>query len=178
MVGWSSQTIQRILRCLLTHTFLRTQIRNVPRRCHQNEGSRVFVLTIPKRPKLQSIQSRTKITRAPCRRRTGEAVLRAGEFGDLITADHKVLNEKGESRNIQRIRCRGTRSCNSMNSSILSVQNKNFSPDGNDFKKVSRASEKPKVVQIISILSDLANPVKIYHGIIVLQHTIDPRRVA
>ena len=45
---------------------------------------------------------RTKMTRAPCRRRTGDAVPRATEFGDLITADHKVLNEEGESRNNHR----------------------------------------------------------------------------
>ena len=36
---------------------------------------------------------RTKITRAPCRRRIGGAVPRAIFFGDLITADHKVLSE-------------------------------------------------------------------------------------
>ena len=42
---------------------------------------------------------RTKITRAPCRRRTGEVVPRAEIFGDLVTADHKVFNEEGESRN-------------------------------------------------------------------------------
>ena len=40
---------------------------------------------------------RTKITRAPCRRRTGDALLRAEKFGDLITADHKVLNEGCDS---------------------------------------------------------------------------------
>ena len=40
------------------------------------------------------ICQRTKITRAPCRRRNGRAVLRAENFGDLITADHKVLYEK------------------------------------------------------------------------------------
>ena len=39
------------------------------------------------------------MTRAPCRRRTGEALPRAEKFGDLTTADHKVLNEEGESRN-------------------------------------------------------------------------------
>ena len=33
---------------------------------------------------------RTKITKACCRRRTGEALPRAEKFGDLITADHKV----------------------------------------------------------------------------------------
>ena len=45
---------------------------------------------------------RTKITRAPCRRRNGEAVLRAANFGDLITADHKVPSDNCESRNNHR----------------------------------------------------------------------------
>ena len=44
------------------------------------------------------ICKRTKITRAPCRRRIGGAVLRAENFVDLITADHKVLSEGCESR--------------------------------------------------------------------------------
>ena len=44
---------------------------------------------------------RTKITRAPCRRRNVEAVLRAVNFGDL-TADHKVLSDNCESRNHHR----------------------------------------------------------------------------
>ena len=44
----------------------------------------------------------TKITRAPCRRRNGEAVPRAEKIGDLITADHKVLNDTCESRNNHR----------------------------------------------------------------------------
>ena len=48
------------------------------------------------------ICKRTKITRAPCRRRNGEAVLRAVNFGDLITADHKVLSDNSESRNNHR----------------------------------------------------------------------------
>ena len=39
------------------------------------------------------ICQRTKVTRAPCRRRIGGAVPRAENFGDLITADHKVLSE-------------------------------------------------------------------------------------
>ena len=45
------------------------------------------------------ICKRTKITRAPCRRRNDEAVPRAEKFGDLITADHKVLSDNCESRN-------------------------------------------------------------------------------
>ena len=42
------------------------------------------------------------MTRASCRRRTGEALLRAEKSGDLTTADHKVLNEGCESRDSHR----------------------------------------------------------------------------
>ena len=42
------------------------------------------------------------MTRAPCRRRTGEAAPQAEKFGDLVTADHKALNEVGDSRNNHR----------------------------------------------------------------------------
>ena len=48
------------------------------------------------------ICKRTNITRAPCRRRNGEAVPRAENFGDLTTADHKVLSDNCESRNNHR----------------------------------------------------------------------------
>ena len=63
---------------------------------------------------------RTEIARAPCRRCNGEAVPRAEKFGDLKTADHKVLIEDGESRN---------------NHQYV----ENFSGDGKEFTKVSRA---------------------------------------
>ena len=48
------------------------------------------------------ICQRTKITRVPCRRRTGRVVPRAENFGDLITADHKIVSEGCESRNNHR----------------------------------------------------------------------------
>ena len=48
------------------------------------------------------ICKRIKITRAPCRRRNGEAVPRAADFGDLITAHLKVLSDNCESRNNHR----------------------------------------------------------------------------
>ena len=49
------------------------------------------------------ICERTKITRAPCRRRRiGGDVPRAEIFDDLIAADHKVLSEGCESRNNHR----------------------------------------------------------------------------
>ena len=47
-------------------------------------------------------RQRTKITRAPCRRRNGGAVPRGENFDDLITADHKVLSDKCASRNNHR----------------------------------------------------------------------------
>ena len=40
----------------------------------------------------------TKVAKASCRRRTGEASPRAEKFGDLITADRKVHEEECESR--------------------------------------------------------------------------------
>ena len=48
------------------------------------------------------ICKRTKITRASCRRPFGGVVPRAENFGDLNTADHKVLSEGCESRNNHR----------------------------------------------------------------------------
>ena len=45
---------------------------------------------------------KTKITRASFRKRAGTVVPRAENFGDLITADHKVLSEESESRNNHR----------------------------------------------------------------------------
>ena len=57
---------------------------------------------IPLKDRNCEICKRTKITRAPCRRRSGGTVPRAVYFGDLITADHKVLSESCESRNNHR----------------------------------------------------------------------------
>ena len=85
------------LECLHPHTFLRTQIRNVLRKWDQIEGKHRIETHFPKDRNCE-VCLRTKTTRAPCRRRTGEASLRAEKFGDLKTADHKVFYEEGESR--------------------------------------------------------------------------------
>ena len=55
-------------------------------------------------PKVRNCEicKKTKITRVPCRRRNGGVVPRAENFGDLITADHKVLSDNCESRNNHR----------------------------------------------------------------------------
>ena len=62
------------------------------------------------------ICQRTKITRAPCRRRIGRVVPRAEFFGDLITADHKDQSS---------ICSRGARRGHPMDP-VVSVQNENF----------------------------------------------------
>ena len=58
---------------------------------------RVYTHHFPKDRNCE-ICKRTKITRAPCRRRNSGTVPRAENFGDLITADHKVFSDNCESR--------------------------------------------------------------------------------
>ena len=61
----------------------------------------MFILTSLETEIAKSVK-KTKITRAPCRRRNSEAVPRAENFGDLITTDRKVLSDNFESRNNHR----------------------------------------------------------------------------
>ena len=84
------------------------------------------------------ICKRTKITRTPCRRRNGEAVLRAANFGDLITANHKVTSDNYESRNKSPICSRGAGSSHSMDPGV-SVQNQNFTRNPEKLAKVPGA---------------------------------------
>ena len=71
--GWrSSQIIWRTQECLHPHTFLRTQTQNVQRKRGKNPGSKCFYTHFPKDRNCE-VCLRTKITRAPCRKRTGEA---------------------------------------------------------------------------------------------------------
>ena len=81
------------------------------------------------------ICQRTKIARAPCRRRNGEAVPPAANFGDLITADHKVPSENCESRNNHRYAVVVQDSSHPMDL-VISVQNKNFSGNTKKLAKV------------------------------------------
>ena len=89
------------------------------------------------------ICKRTKITRAPCRRRNGEAVPRAVNFGDLITADHKVLSDKLRISKQSPILNRGAGSCHSMDPGIA-VQNQNFTRNPEKLAKVPRTREETK----------------------------------
>ena len=83
---------------------------------------------------------RTKITRAPCRRRNGGAVPRAEIFGDLITADRKVLSENCESRKQSPMCSRGAGLSHPMDPGI-SVQNQNFPRNTKWLAKVPGARE-------------------------------------
>ena len=75
------------------------QIQNLQEKWHQ--ANTVSLLTSHKDRNCE-VCKRTKITSAPCRKRTGEAPPRARRFGRLITADHKFLNEDWQPRNNQR----------------------------------------------------------------------------
>ena len=89
------------------------------------------------------ICKRTKITRAACRRRDGEAVPRAVNFGDLITADHS--RSQGPKRQLRiskqsSIRSRGAGSSHSMDPGVP-VQNQNFTRNPEKLAKVPGSRE-------------------------------------
>ena len=83
------------------------------------------------------ICQRTKITRAPCRRRAGGVVPRAENFGDFITADQKVLSEGCEPRNNHRYAVVVGHPMDP----VVSVQNKNFSGNTKELAKVLGAEQ-------------------------------------
>ena len=92
------------------------------------------------------ICQRTKITRAPCRRRIGGAVPRAENFGDLITADHKVLSHWRLWISKQSSICsRGAGLSHSMDPSI-SVQNKTSQETQRSLQKFLEPERNPKVI--------------------------------
>ena len=90
------------------------------------------------------ICKRTKITRAPCRRRNGEAVPRAEKFGDLITADHKVLSEKCESRNNHRYAV----VVQDLATQSYPCKTKTSQETGRSLQKFQEPNRKPKVIYI------------------------------
>ena len=77
------------------------------------------------------------MTRAPSRRRNGGGVPRAEIFGDLITADHKVLSDTCESRK-KPICSLGAGLSHSMDPGIF-VQNKNSTRNPEKLAKVPGA---------------------------------------
>ena len=88
------------------------------------------------------ICKRTKITRAPCRRRNGGAVPRAENFSDLITADHKVLCWLWTSK--QSSICNRGAGLGHPMDPVISVQNKNFTRNPEELAKVLGAEWEAK----------------------------------
>ena len=87
------------------------------------------------------ICKRTEITRAPCRRRNGEAVPRAVNFGDLLD----YSRSQGPKRQLRiskqsSIRSRGTGSSHSMDPGV-SVQKQNFTRNPEKLAKVPGTRE-------------------------------------
>ena len=72
-----------------------------PLRATAPKGKHKLFTHFPKYPNCE-LCKRTKITREACRRNSQSHTPRATNFGEIIAADHKVLNEEEESRNNQR----------------------------------------------------------------------------
>ena len=122
------------------------------------------------------ICKRTKITRVLCRKRTDDAVPRIENFGDLITADHEVLNEDGDSRNNQRHAVVGQDLATQRIQSYPCKTNTSQETQRSS-RKFLEPSEKLKVICVRNPL-ELAKPVKTHRGISVHQRHIDPRQMA
>ena len=110
---------------------------------------------------------RTKITRAPCRKHTGDAAPRAENFGFLITAYHKVLIEGCESRNNHRfatvVQDLATQSIRSYPYKTRLLRKRK-----GVYESFSSRQQRRKSFTL-TIPWNLANPVKNYHGIILQQ---------
>ena len=80
--------------------FLMIQVRNLQEKRHPKKHG---IYTHFLKDRNSEVCKRTRMTRAPCRMRNGEeAVPRAEIFGDLTTADQKVVNEGSEPRDNDR----------------------------------------------------------------------------
>ena len=116
---------------------------------------------------------RTKITRASCRKRTGTVVARAGNFGDFITADHKVLSEGCESRNNHRfavvVQDLATQWIQSYPCKTKTSQERAYKSSW------SRPGNQKSFT--LTIPWSLASLVKNYPGIVLRQHYTDQKRV-
>ena len=109
------------------------------------------------------ICQRTNISRAPCRRRIGGAVLRAENFGDLITADHKVLSQSCESRNNDRF--------------AIVVQDLATQWNYREACKISWSPTGSLKSLTLTIPWNFAKLVKIFPGIIVRRHHTDRKQM-
>ena len=125
---------------------------------------------------MRSVQERTKITRAPCRKRTGDAVSRAENFGDFIKADQKVLSEGCESRNNHRLAVGGARFNHSLVQRYPFMKPNLLKRRKGVYGSFSSCRRSRKS-SFQTLHWNLRKPKKNYHGIKVLQSLIDLRRM-
>ena len=105
--------------------------------------STVFILISLKTEIAKSVKG-PKLQGPPCRRRNGGAVPRAEKFGDLITADHKVLSGQLRISKQSPVCGRGAGLSHPMDSGI-SVQDQNFTRNPEKLAKAPLEPErKPK----------------------------------
>ena len=152
------------------HTFLRTQIRTVLRKWYHSIETHFL------KDRNCEVCLRTEMTRAPCRRFTGEALPRAQKFGDLITADHKVLNEGCESKDnhryavvVQDLPLNGFNPIRAKQT--LHRRRKRV------FESSSSRRKKQKLLKRIIHWNSVLL-MEIHHGIIEHQHLLDPKQMA
>ena len=121
------------------------------------------------------ICQRTKITRAPCRRRNGGAVPRAENFGDLITADHKVLSDNCESRNNHRYAV-VVQDLATQWIQAYPCKTKTSQETQRSLQKFLEPDRKPKVIYTDNSL-EFGKAVKIFPGIIARLHHTDQKQM-
>ena len=122
------------------------------------------------------ICKRTKVTRAACRRNSQSHTLRAAKFGDIITADHHVLSEGGESRNDQRYAFVVQGLATQWNQSYP-CKNTNFTSIGEQSMEVSRSWRKTEGSHTLTIQWNFETRVKIFNGTIARLHSIGRRHM-
>ena len=85
--GWrSSQIILRTQKCLHPHTISQDSDSERPTKV-TSKSRKHSIYTHFRKDRNCDVCFQTKMTRAPCRRRTGEALPRTKKFGDLMAAD-------------------------------------------------------------------------------------------
>ena len=130
-------------------------------------GKHRFYTHFPKDRNCEICQ-RTKITRAPCRRRIGGVEPRAENCGDLITVDYKVLSRDCEFETIIDLQSWCKTWLPNGSSRILAKQKLLRKHKGACKSSWSRIGSLKSFT--LTIPWNLARPVKIFPGIIVRQH--------
>ena len=163
----------KIQKCQYSQTLLKIQIRSVPRKWQP--GSIVLKLATLKTA-IGKSGSDPRLRRLLAGSALAKQHLARKKYGDLITADRKVLNEEGESRNNHRYAVAVQDLATQWILSHLHAKRKLLRRRKGVYESFSSRRKRRKS-SILTIPCILANPVKTYHGIIVRLHSINPRRM-